>query len=97
MNRCLQEAKKFTRPSTGTVKKILSLKSKGLVNIRSKHKKYLFVTSSLSLSLSLSLSKEKPHWFRKTTSREPPKQLQTYNVPTYNMENTNDTNKWGDL
>ena len=33
--------------------------------------------------------KERPHWSKKTPVKEPPKQLQTYNVPTFDVENTN--------
>ena len=43
------------------------------------------------------LPKEGPHWFKKIPVKKPPKNLQTHNVPTYDMENTNGTNKGRDL
>ena len=41
--------------------------------------------------------KERPDWSKKTLKRNRPKQLHTHNVPTYDVENINCTNKRRDL
>ena len=41
--------------------------------------------------------KKRPPWSRKAPKKESPQQLQTHNVFTYNVENTNGTNQLGDL
>ena len=41
--------------------------------------------------------KEGPHWYKRTQTKEPSKQLQTHNLPTNDVENINNTNKGRNL
>ena len=45
----------------------------------------------------MDIQRRKTPWSRNTPQKEPPKQLETYKEPTYNMETINGTIKGGDL
>ena len=40
---------------------------------------------------------ERPHWSKKTPQKNHPKQVNTHNVPSYDLENTNGTSKTRNL